>query len=621
MLALVLALVALCDVALPAQPAGEVSYLVTFPEAEHHWMQVDVRFPNLDAEPLVVRMSRASPGRYATHDFAKNIFAIEAFDGAGGRLTLRRTGADEWRVAGHDGIVRLVYRIFGDHADGTYLGIDTTHAHLNMPAAFVWAPGLERRPIRITFVPPADASWVAGTQLFPTPSPLVFTAPTLQYFMDSPVELAALTRVPVRVPNAGGAAFEIAAHVNATPQDLEALATATARLLSEHRAVFGEFPTFDTGRYTFLLDGMPWTFDDAMEHRNSTMITVPGASLGTASGRLRALSLMSHEFFHVWNVERIRPQGLEPFDFTRANVTCCLWLAEGFTQYYGVLLLHRAGLSGGLPLGVIDAVVNGSGRRVRSVVEMSEYAPFADAATANDQTDQDRSFISYYTAGAAVALGLDLSLREWSGGRLSLDDYMRRLWARYGAGGDAPVGYVARPYSLADLVAELAVLTAPSFADAFFDRFVTGRDVPDYAHLLGLAGFVVRPAEPARGWIGDVPVSESAGGLAIGVERFGERSLTAFNTPLYEAGVDSGDLILSIDRRPATRALWDDIAARSPGEFVALTVRRRDGVEVTRRVAIAANPRLEVVSIENAGGALTSAQRAFRMAWLGPKGP
>ena len=115
-------------------------------------------------------MSRSSPGRYAVQEFAKNVFWVEAYDGRR-KLTYTRPNVDGWHVAGHDGTVRLVYRIFGDYADGTYMAVDTTHAHLNMPAAFLWAAGPDARPIRITFVPPAGSNWKAGTQLFPTSDP------------------------------------------------------------------------------------------------------------------------------------------------------------------------------------------------------------------------------------------------------------------------------------------------------------------------------------------------------------------------------------------------------------------------------------------------------------------
>ena len=170
--------------------------------------------------------------------------------------------------------------------------------------------------------------------------------------MDSPTELSAFVDATFAVASADGTPrlFRVVAHGGGDRKDVEALAAMIERLVREQEAVFGELPVFEPGTYTFLLDYMPWVTADAMEHRNSTFITQPGLSLATPEGRRRALDAISHEFFHVWNVERIRPAGLEPFDFTRANVTCCLWLAEGFTQYYGPLLLARAGLVNRPPL-------------------------------------------------------------------------------------------------------------------------------------------------------------------------------------------------------------------------------------------------------------------------------
>ena len=208
---------------------------------------------------------------------------------------------------------------------------------------------------------------------------------------------------------------------------------------------------------------------------------------------MRALGTISHEYFHNWNVERIRPAGLEPFDFSRANISCCLWVGEGFTQYYGPLLLYRAGLTQNSPANAPNAVINGSGRTVRNVIQMSEYAPFGHRASAGDVTDSRRTFISYYTYGAAVALALDLSLREISGGKVSLDDFMKLMWTKYGKPGGPVPGIVAKPYTLRDLRNTVAEVSGNrKFADDFFDRYVEGREVADYAHLLSLAGYNVR---------------------------------------------------------------------------------------------------------------------------------
>jgi predicted metalloprotease with PDZ domain len=601
----------------PAAAQSPIRYRVTFPEPEHHWLQVEMTVGDLGTQPLRARMSRSSPGRYAVHEFAKNVFQVEVFDGAGRRLSATRPDVDEWRVAGHDGTVRVVYRIFGDTADGTYMAVDTTHALMNMPATFMWAMGHEARPIRIVFEPPAGLGWTVGTQLFPTEEAFAFTAPNLQYFLDSPTELAPWVTSTFTIADGPRppATIRVFVHSDGTQADVDALAKMIERLAREQLVVWGEFPPFEPGYYTFLLDYVPWGDGDGMEHRNSTSISNPGISMRTEEGRLNALGTISHEFFHLWNVERLRPAGLEPFDFTRENITCCLWLAEGFTSYYGPLLITRAGFSQAAPTGSALAVIAGSGRLVRSAVEMSEHAPFNDAAVSADAHDRSRTFISYYTYGAAIALALDLSLRERSNHRLTLDDYMRLLWQRFGRAAAPRPGFVASTYSLRDLRVMLAELTGDKgFADDFFDRFIEGRDAADYARLLALAGYTVRPRNAGGGWVGGVQVRAASGGLLIA-------SLAPFGTPVYAAGIDSGDVVTRIGGEPATEALWNGLRQRKPGEQVAIQIRRRDGRLIERLLTVAEDPSLQIVPVEQGGGALTAAQAAFRRQWLGTKVP
>jgi predicted metalloprotease with PDZ domain len=599
-------------------------------------MQVEVTFSKLPRQSLDVRMSRSSPGRYAVAEFAKNIFSFEAYDSKGKKLEYARPDPDVWRVSGHDGTVRIVYKIFGDYANGTFFGVDTTHAHLNMPAAFMWGVGHDDDPMRITFVPPDGANWKIGTQLYPTSDSHTFTSPNLQYFMDSPVELSNFLTRTFTVPNSDGtqANFRLVVHSDGSQADVDELAKMVERLVREHMTVFGEFPKYEPGNYTFLLDYVTWGSGDGMEHRNSTSISSPGLSLKTPQGRQNALGTISHEFFHNWNMERIRSVGIEPFDFARENVSCCLWLGEGFTQYYGPLLIARAGLAdgqrGGPGAGIVNnavQVINAPGRAVRSAVQMSEYAPFADGAgTFLDATDSNRTFLSYYTYGAGIALALDLSLREMSGGKLSLDDYMRLLWTRHGKPGGPAPGIVGKPYNLKDLRDHLATLTGNrKFADDFFDKYVEGREAPDYSHLLGLAGFTLRMADPGKAWIGNVSVSETSEGLAVGsggARGGGGRQMEVpFDTPLYEAGIDSGDVIKTIDGQPATLASWNAILDKKPGENVTLVVMRRDGATVTKSVTLRQDPTAQqVVPNESLPGAtLNDSQKAFRAAWLSTK--
>src|SRR5262249_55056720 len=162
-----------------------IHYTLSFPQLEHRWMQVEATFTNLDQKPLELRMSRSSPGRYSLHDFAKNVYDVHAFSRDGRELPTSRPDPYGWDVGGGNASVTVRYKVYGDTVDGTYLAVDTTHAHVNMPAAIMWARGLDDRSVTLDFVPPGEAHWQVATQLHPGSTPFEFTAPNLQYLMDS----------------------------------------------------------------------------------------------------------------------------------------------------------------------------------------------------------------------------------------------------------------------------------------------------------------------------------------------------------------------------------------------------------------------------------------------------
>src|SRR5262245_42144740 len=199
-----LSLVIIVATALPSFAQAPVDYRLSFPTPEHRWLQVEVTFTDIPAGPLQLRMSRTSPGRYALHEFAKNVFDVTVRDGAGKALTPTRPDLHQWDVTGHNGTVVVTYRVFGDRTDGTYLSVDASHAHMNMPASLIGARGFEMRPVRIRFEQPAGRQWRVATQLYPTDDPLAFTAPNFHYLMDSPTEFSAFTLRTFSVPNASG---------------------------------------------------------------------------------------------------------------------------------------------------------------------------------------------------------------------------------------------------------------------------------------------------------------------------------------------------------------------------------------------------------------------------------
>jgi predicted metalloprotease with PDZ domain len=434
----------------------------------------------------------------------------------------------------------------------------------------------------------------------------------MQYLFDSPTELSDHVLREFGVRNTDGTSYTIRAaiHTTSSPQDIDEYVQGVRRIVNEAVTVFGEYPAFDTGTYTFLADYLPTNAGDGMEHRNSTVVSGRGNvrnGLGTAS----------HEFFHAWNVERIRPQGLEPFNYEEANLTDLLWVAEGFTQYYGSLIMGRAGLSdvGRTVRGMgnlANSAINDSGRQFRSPVEMSHHAPFTDAARSVDRTNFDITFISYYTYGGAVALGLDLSLRDRTNGKVTLDDFMRAMWRVHGKPGGPQPGLVAKPYSLGDVRDRLAEVSGDrAFAEDFYRRYMIGRDVVDYSRLLERAGVVLRRRNPGRGWAGDL--------RATAQDPTRIANLQAPGTPAYDAGLDYGDQITEVDGTPVSSMAQaaDALAARKPGETVGVAVKRRDGTLFTARIGLKENPELEAVLLEETGATPTAEQKAFRDRWLG----
>ena len=581
-----------------------VSYEVSFPNAVHHEAEVAVTFRELEDAPLTVRMSRASPGRYAIHEFVKNVYALRAVDAAGEPLTVTQDDPYSWTVPDHGGEVTVFYTLYGDRADGTYSQIDSTHAHLNMPATLLWAEGLEDRPAEISFEP-VSPDWKAATQLVPGDAPMRFTAPDLQYLMDSPTELSDFDLREWTIGEGESAqTIRLAVHHEGTEEDVDSFAEMAKKVVDEQIALFGEAPRFDHGTYTFIAGYLPYVSGDGMEHRNSTVIT---SSSGLYEAEFDQIGTLSHEFIHAWNVERLRPAELQPFDFTKANPTTSLWFAEGFTSYYGPLTLLRAGeeeVDEYLTslARTLSYVQNGAGRDLRSPMDMSLRAAFVDAATAIDPDNNANTFVSYYPYGAMIALALDLELRGKFEG-LSLDDYMRRLWQKFGK--------TETPYTHEDLVQTLGEVTGDAaFAEGFFDAYIETRELPDYGPLLAQAGLELAPANPEKAWLGatfetDGPVVKIA-------------SNTVRGTPLYEAGLDRGDQIVRIGRfsvkSPAD--VEAALARHEPGDSVEVAYVSRTG-EGSVSVTLAGDPALKITRKEAGEETLSETEQRFREAWLG----
>lgn len=513
-----------------------IRYSVKLDNIRHHEAVITVEFAALPQGVFEIRMPNASPGRYAAHFFAKNVYNEAAFNSKDEQIEMHKSDIATWQVAGHDGTVKFRYTLYANHADGTYSGIDNRKLHLNMPSAFVYGVDLEERPIELAFDLSDHPDWSVATQLKQMGKNR-YWAPNYYYFYDSPTMVGDIDFREWQVESEGkNYTIEIAMMHEGTDEELDAYTEMVKKVVDEQKAVYGSLPEFDFGKYTFLCSYNPWVYGDGMEHRNSTVCT-RNATLADNANSL--IGTISHEFFHCWNVERIRPKTLEPFDFDEPNMSNELWFAEGFTSYYTNLILCRAGIQTPATYlsslaGTLNYIINSPARKYRNVIQMSQHAPFVDAAVSIDENNYTNTFISYYSYGSFLGLTLDLTIRDRFPGK-SVDDVMRYMWENFGK--------PEIPYTVPDLQKAVAAVTGDAdFASDFFNRYVYDSYVPDPKPLLANMGATVRLQNPGKVDFADLRVAFTTDGVEI-------QSVVAENNSLYAAGLNQGDKILAIDNQ------------------------------------------------------------------------
>ena len=339
-----------------------------------------------------------------------------------------------------------------------------------------------------------------------------------------------------------------------------------------------------------------------MEHRNSTIVT---STRSLEDGGMESnIGTVSHEFFHCWNVERIRPKSLEPFDFEAANMSGELWFAEGFTSYYTNLILCRAGLISpkeyidGLA-GTFNYVWNSPARKFFNPIEMSYQAPFVDAATSVDPVNRENTFISYYSYGSVLGLALDLSLREKG---LTLDNFMKLVWEKYGK--------TEISYTVEDLRATLNQYAGKEFGDSFFNNYIHKSSMPDYSTLLQSVGVVLEQlgTEPFFGAYASVN-NDGSSATILGNTKMG--------SPAYHAGLDNGDVILNINGVPFTEGqkFEDYLIQFQIGDSLKVSFTRFGEPKATNLV-LTPNPDYSIGLMEDKGRTPTSKMMGQRKQWL-----
>ncbi|WP_373058548.1 M61 family metallopeptidase [Zunongwangia sp. H14] len=571
------------------------TYNISFKNAVHHEANIKASFPDLDSKVLVLRMSRTSPGRYALHEFIKNVYGVKATNSKGKELEINRPDAYSWEISGHDGTVNIEYTLFANRADGTYTQVDLTHAHLNIPATFIYSEELKQRPIEVTFNTEGHPDWKIATQLKHLSGNKYF-APDLYYFMDSPTEISDFD---LREYTVDGKNIRFVLHHPGTAQEFDQYWEQVKKIVAQEKAVYEELPDYDFGEYTFLACYMPNVSGDGMEHRNSTVLT-DVESLGEG-GMQGNIGTVSHEYFHSWNVERIRPKSLEPFNFTEANMSGALWFAEGFTSYYTGLILCRAGITTPEEYvnslnGTFNYVWNSPARQYFSPIEMSFQAPFVDAATSVDPVNRQNTFISYYSYGSILGLALDLKLREKG---LNLDDFMKLAWETYGE--------PEIPYTIDDLEISLSKYAGKEFASDFFSNYIYYSNMPDYKELFKTVGLELSQNK-----------EQAYSGISV---RETERELLISRgpqkgTPAYIAGLEEGNKIIAVNSAEiSSKEAWDnEMESFKPGDTFKITISSY-GEERTEEVKLQPDPAYTIRIAQNA----PASAKAAREKWLSAK--
>ncbi len=572
-----------------------IRYRIQPRQPEAHLFEVACTVADPDPAGQRFALPAWIPGSYLIREFARHVVSIHATSrGAAVRLT--KTDKHTWRAAACTGPVTVTAEVYAWDLSVRGAHLDATHGFFNGTSVFLKVLGREDRPCEVEIAPPPGrryAAWRVATSLARSGArPFGFgayAADDYDELIDHPVEMGTFVHVGF---TAGGAAHEIVI-TGRQRCDLERLARDLKRVCEQHIRFFSGPPPMD--RYVFLVTALGEGYG-GLEHRASTALVCsrddlpqPGVKAVTESYRT-FLGLASHEYFHTWNVKRIKPQAFTPYALDRENYTALLWAFEGITSYYDDLALVRCGLM--TPEQYLEALgrsitqlLRTPGRRRQTVAESSW-----DAWIKYYRQDENapNAIVSYYGKGSLVALCADLLIRSRTGGRRSLDDVMRALWRRYGKPGiGVPEDGVER---IAEEVTGVKLRT-------FFDRALRSTaDLPLESMLAGVGvDLEVRPAESALDRGGRAAATSAAalaGRATLGARTAGEggdlRLTHVFDGgPAQAAGLAAGDVLAALDGLRVTPKTIETLLGRHrPGDTVRVHAFRRDELlELTVRLA------------------------------------
>jgi predicted metalloprotease with PDZ domain len=565
-----------------------------------HYFEVRIQTRAKGAERLRLVMPIWTPGSYLVREFSRNVVEFAARERVSGReLNTRKDSKYSWLVQTNGaGEIEITYRVYAHEltVDTSYL--DDTHGVINGASVFMYVEGLEAQPAILEVTPfkgwnvvstglPLLEERPAGTRLY--------WAQNFDILVDSPIEIG---NQDVYGFTAGSVQHQVSIF-GLDKQFHERLVNDIKKIVEHAIPVIGEIPY---ERYVFIVE-----FTDeksgGLEHLNSTHCLLPRLRLQPEEEYKRALTLFSHEFFHAWNVKRMRPVGLGPFDYRRETYTKSLWIAEGVTSYYDNLILRRARIfSVGEYLDMLCEDTNALSSLPGSLVESAEDASFDTWIKYYRQDENTPNVVSsYYNQGAAIGWMLDMEIRRLSGSSRSLDDVMRKVYRETFKQGR---GYTDEEFERA------CNEIAGADLSEIFEKRVRGRERVDFAKYFAYAGLKLVPKdksqERAKGFLG-VRLKTESGRTLVSARLSG--------SPAEEAGVSAGDEILGANgiRLDATTLPYF-ISTSAPRSAVSITLARK-GVIRDVKCTIGSSPIFEyrAAKLDSA----TEQQKTLFAEWLG----
>jgi len=543
------ALAALLFAARPAR--ATIEYSVSVARPEKHLFGVTMRVPNVHDRVLL--QMPAWNALYQIRDFSSHMMQVTAKDEAGATLPIVKLDKQTWQVTGA-GTLTVSYPIFWDEASPFASQLNPDHAFLNLAMVLLYVPDRRAEDTRLVFDDMPEG-WRVAVELESVNIPAgrhsgAYTAPSYDALVDAPVELGAFDEFRIE---AGGRPIRIVVHGD--PGDRPRLTDALKRIVDYEVSLMGGAPFRE---YLFLFHVGTVYGGGGMEHANCTTIS------GDVPGQL--MSYAAHEFFHAWNVKRIRPRSLEPVDFTKEMWTRSLWFAEGVTSTYGAYTMVRTGLWStqqfyGNLAAQISELESRPARRWQSVEQSSLDAWYEKYPVYN----RPENSISYYGKGELVGVALDILIRDRTDNRASLDDMLRLLNDEFARRGR----FYNESEDLRAAAEEVIRSKAPAVnldLKDFFARYVSGTDEIPFDDLLGRAGWLLK----------DTGQRHAAFGFAIRREGNAPPSVGALElgSAAQQAGVQDGDILLALNGEPLQRSPERWLRDHQPGERVTIKVRR-----------------------------------------------